>query len=99
VTAGFEINVKDCASSSIAGLFEGEDFRVFHALVGMEPFADHLAFGVNQHCADIRVRRREAEALACQLERPAHKDLIGRACDSQREDLFYGSRSERIREG
>jgi hypothetical protein len=51
-----EINVERSPASSIAGVLEGADFRVFDALVGINARARDSAARIDNHGADVGIR-------------------------------------------
>ena len=55
-----------------AGGLERDNFRVIAIFVLMKSLADDFAF-MNDHAADRRIRTREADAFAREVERVIHE--------------------------
>ena len=55
--ARFEIDVNSRAAGLVAGLLQGEDFRVLDAFKSVRAFTDDLAFAIHNHCTHTRVGR------------------------------------------
>ena len=54
VAAGFEIDVERRAARIFSGIFEGDNFRVAAAVVGVETFGDDASI-FHEHGADERI--------------------------------------------
>ena len=75
VAARLQVDVERCAARGFACGFERDDFRVAHAVVGVESFADDAAVA-HEDRADHRVGACERDAASRQLERAVHEDGV-----------------------
>ena len=82
-----EIDVQRAAAGLLSGLFEGEHFRVLHAIVGVNTGAHDAASCVHNHCADVGIGRGQSQALARQLERASQKLIVSGVVGHGRQDL------------
>ena len=48
---GFQVDIEGCAASFFSGLFEGKDFRMLQAVVGVAASADDCALRVHNNGA------------------------------------------------
>jgi hypothetical protein len=75
--ARLQIDVQRRSARLLAGLFDGEYLRVLYAIVGVETLAYNVVTIVDQHCADVWVRRRNAEALLREFQCMSEKKVVG----------------------
>src|SRR5215469_9390218 len=75
--ARFQIYVQGCTASPFSCLFQRKNFRMFYALIGVKAFASNFAVHFNNDGADARIRRRQPNALACQIQSAAKKRFVG----------------------
>ena len=78
VRVGLEIDVERASASLVAGPFEGDHFSVLHAIVGVNTRAHDAALRVDDHCANIRIGRRQSDALPREVERAVQEFLVSR---------------------
>jgi hypothetical protein len=70
--AGFQVDVKGATASAFTSLFQREHFGVLHALIDVRPLATFLPGRIDHDRPNRRIRRRQADAAAGQIERPTH---------------------------
>jgi len=73
---GFEVYVERAAAGFVASFFEGEHFGVLHAIVGVSPRTHDAAVRIRDDCADVRIGRRESDALARQVKNAAQELFV-----------------------
>jgi hypothetical protein len=50
---------------------------MFYAVIGVEPLAYNIVIVVDQHRADVRIRRRQAEAQLREFQCMPEKKVVG----------------------
>jgi hypothetical protein len=61
--ARLQVHVHSRASCLLAGLFEGDDFRVLYALVCVAALADEVPTRIDDNSADARIWRCKSDSL------------------------------------
>ena len=72
----FEVDIKSCAASFVTCRFESENFRMFHAAVGVGSGTNDVAASVGNHRADVGIGRGQPDALAREFQRTVKKLFV-----------------------
>jgi hypothetical protein len=84
VATGFEIQIERSAASAITGLFEGHNFGVLDAFVGVEALTYDLPVWTYDYCSYARIRRGECDPLSREYQSSTHEALtivFGHLCE------------------
>jgi hypothetical protein len=65
----FEVDVKRCPASFLAGCFQSNDLGVLHAAVRVASAAHDVALSVSDHRPNVRIRRSQSQTLARKFQR------------------------------
>ena len=75
--ARLEVDVDGCATGTLAGLLQGENFGVLEPVVSVGSGADDFARVGHNDGPDVRIRRSQTNAAACEFKRLAKKIFVG----------------------
>jgi hypothetical protein len=74
--AGLEVDIECRAAGFVAGLLEGENFRVFDALVSVGGGADHVSDRVHDNGANVGIGRGQTDSGASEIKRAMEEEFI-----------------------